>query len=372
MVSLEAYSRLLEVLYSAPLEQDQWEHFLALLCEHTGATLAVFIAADTRLGLSVRSQGGGSEQTAQGIATYNQRYGHSDPFKAEILRNPRQGIFQVEDLLPNEGILRTDIYRDVLEPSGIRYSTILMLSLTLRRLEAISIWRSPDQGPMDEDRNHLLQLLFPHIQKTLEIRQVLGVAQQRIAGAEAMVDASATPTFLLTRQGRVLHHNAAAQSLLLAADALALRDGCLVPRVAAAVEPLRRLFLNATFPAANHSPFALPRTSAARPLQLLVSPLTPALRDRSGADLVLLATDPEKPVNLPDDALRALFGFSPAQVEVAIGLLMGYTLQEIATLRHVSIGTVRQQVKAILAKTGTTRQADLIRLLMSLPQAAAQ
>jgi len=218
-------------------------------------------------------------------------------------------------------------------------------------------------------------LLLPHIQKALEIRQVLGVAQQRTAGAEAMADASATPTFLLTRQGRLIHRNAAAESLLRDADALALRDDCLAARVAKAAEPLRRLLLNATVPTGNHAvppqAFALDRLSGKRPLHLLASPLPLAQRHRSDADLVLLVTDPEKPVNVPDDALRALFGFTPAQVEVAIGLLMGYTPPEIARLRGVSVGTVRQQVKSILAKTGTTRQTDLIRLLMSLPQAAS-
>ena len=30
MISIEAFSELLEVLYSVPLQQEQWEHFLAL------------------------------------------------------------------------------------------------------------------------------------------------------------------------------------------------------------------------------------------------------------------------------------------------------------------------------------------------------
>jgi DNA-binding CsgD family transcriptional regulator len=50
---------------------------------------------------------------------------------------------------------------------------------------------------------------------------------------------------------------------------------------------------------------------------------------------------------------------------------MGYSLEEIASLRKVSVGTVRNQLKAMLSKTGTSRQSDLIRLLMTLPQAAS-
>ncbi len=47
---------------------------------------------------------------------------------------------------------------------------------------------------------------------------------------------------------------------------------------------------------------------------------------------------------------------------------MGYSLQEIASLRRVSIGTVRNQLKSIMDKTTTSRQSELVRLLMNLPR----
>ena len=104
-----------------------------------------------------------------------------------------------------------------------------------------------------------------------------------------------------------------------------------------------------------------------RPLQLLASPLPSVHRNRCNADLVPLVTDPERPLNFPDDVLRALY----AETEVANGLLTAYTLEEIASLRHVSVGTVRHQLKSILSKTGTSRQSDLVRLLMTLSSAAS-
>jgi DNA-binding CsgD family transcriptional regulator/PAS domain-containing protein len=376
MVSAETLSELLAVLYSAPLHQQQWQSFLALLCRLTGARFAVFICADTRLGLSIRSHSG-SPETERSIIVYNQQYGRSDPFRARLICGHHTDVVQADELLQNEGLLRTDMYRDVLVPLGARYGTILPLTVGLRRMEAISLWRNFDDGPMDEHGNRLLNLILPHLRNALEIRQVLGVTQQRLAGAEAMVDASATPTFLLTWQGRVLHCNRAAESLLHEADGLVLQDKSLVATDPTSRESLRNLLLNARppNPAAfeNPSPQILPlsRSSGRRPLQLLSSPLAQEHRSRSSADLVLLVTDPEKPANFPDDALRALFGFTPAQVDVAIGLLMGYSLEEIASLRKVTVGTVRNQLKAMLSKTGTTRQGDLIHLLMTLPQAAA-
>jgi DNA-binding CsgD family transcriptional regulator len=88
----------------------------------------------------------------------------------------------------------------------------------------------------------------------------------------------------------------------------------------------------------------------------------------SRRDFLLLATDPEKPAAFWDDVLRAHYSFTEAETEVVNGLLTGYSLEEIAALRKVKIGTVRDQVKSMLAKTGTGKQAEMVRLLLTLPQ----
>jgi len=373
MVSLEAFSELLQVLYSAPLEQEQWQHFLTLLSKYTDSRFGLFFFASSRSGLSVVAQGGGSRFSD---LLYNEQYAANDPFRHAALRNPRLGVIQGEELLPDEGLLRTDVYRDVLAPLGVRYATMVHLTLTVRRVEVITLWRGIDQVPMDEDRVRLLNLLFPHIQQALEIRQVLGITKQRLASAEAMVDASATATFLLTRQGRVLRSNVAADLLLQQSDTLAVKDGTLITKQAHFKESLRKLFADAALsisPQLKANPahaLALPQGFGKQPLQLLASPLPPGHRTRCNADLILLVTDPEKPLNLPDEVLHALYGLTPAQTEVANGLLTGFTVEEIARLRRVSAGTVRQQLKDILSKTGTSRQSELVRLLMNLPAAS--
>ena len=286
-------------------------------------------------------------------------------------------MVQGDDLLPNEGLLRTDLYRDLLAPRGCRYATLILLTLTLRRIEIVTIWRTIDQGTMDEDCNRLLNLLFPHIQKALEIRQVLGVTQQRLAGAEAMADASSTATFLLTRQGCVIHSNAAADALVSDGSALTLQKGTLVATDKELRKTLRAVFLKTTSPVfAPSTPnpthaLSLARTDGRQPLQLLATPLPQTHRRSSGADLLLLVTDPQRSSSFPDSVLRALYGLTPAETEVANGLLMGYSLEEIASLRHVALGTVRIQMKSLLSKTETSRQSEFVRLLMTLPQPPA-
>lgn len=117
---------------------------------------------------------------------------------------------------------------------------------------------------------------------------------------------------------------------------------------------------------------ALERTSGWRPLQLLASPVpnygATVKGLEAGAGILLLATDPEKPVVLRDEVLRTHYKFTEAETEIANGLITGFSPDEIAALRQVTVGTVRYQIKSILAKTGTSRQTDMVKLLLSLPR----
>ena len=66
------------------------------------------------------------------------------------------------------------------------------------------------------------------------------------------------------------------------------------------------------------------------------------------------------------ELLRLLFGLTPAEARVAVGLKCGKTTREIAADRGLSIVTVRTQLKHILSKMHMNRQADAIAFLVRL------
>jgi DNA-binding CsgD family transcriptional regulator len=61
--------------------------------------------------------------------------------------------------------------------------------------------------------------------------------------------------------------------------------------------------------------------------------------------------------------LEALFDLTPAEAGVASLLVEGKSVDEIAGARGVMQNTIRMQLKLIFAKTGTRRQAELVKLL---------
>jgi DNA-binding CsgD family transcriptional regulator len=73
---------------------------------------------------------------------------------------------------------------------------------------------------------------------------------------------------------------------------------------------------------------------------------------------------------MPDPFALAAFaeasGLSPVEAETVRGLAMGQTVEDMAAARDIAVSTVRQRLKAILAKTHTRRQAELMRLILNL------
>jgi DNA-binding CsgD family transcriptional regulator len=66
----------------------------------------------------------------------------------------------------------------------------------------------------------------------------------------------------------------------------------------------------------------------------------------------------------PSEAIiKGLFDLSPAEARIAAKIVNGANVGQIAVETGVAAGTIRKQLKSIFAKTGVTRQADLVGML---------
>jgi DNA-binding CsgD family transcriptional regulator len=85
-----------------------------------------------------------------------------------------------------------------------------------------------------------------------------------------------------------------------------------------------------------------------------------------GAALIVILLDPEDCPEPSHALLQQVFGLTRGEARLAVQLSCGQSLQDIAEASGVSIGTVRSQAKAVLTKTDTHRQAELVALLTRL------
>lgn len=83
--------------------------------------------------------------------------------------------------------------------------------------------------------------------------------------------------------------------------------------------------------------------------------------------IAVLVNDPEDTPPLDAQMLRAWYDLTPAEARMAVLLAGGLSLNEIVDRVGIGANTARTHLKSIFGKTGTRRQGDLIRLLLSNP-----
>jgi DNA-binding CsgD family transcriptional regulator/PAS domain-containing protein len=379
MLPAHLFSELLQTLYAATLDEAQWPVFLSQLCQLTDSRVALFLLNDSTLGNRTLAAGGVAipEKVER---RYKEQYSYTDPYRQAFMRNPRVGIIEGEDLVPEQKLLESPDYASLVLGRSLQHMTCLVLSITPRTHEIITLWRGPGNPRLEADHHELLTLLFPHLQNAVRIRRTLGLAEDRARNAEGMLDASATVSILLNAHGQIVYMNRAAQTLALAADGFLVRNDRVVLADRSRRHEFDHLVQQCAAAELQHPGGAIlvERSARSGPLQFLVTPLRvaggnePSPREsgtrESMVRVLVLATDPAQAITFPDAILRQLYALTPAETEVANGLLTGYSLDEIAHLRRVSVQTVRSQMKSLLAKTETSRQGDLIRLLSTLPR----
>jgi DNA-binding CsgD family transcriptional regulator len=112
----------------------------------------------------------------------------------------------------------------------------------------------------------------------------------------------------------------------------------------------------------------LTRPSGEMPLNLLLRPIPMSYQARNGARRPAVAVfirDPSDSPQASRNLLRSLFQLTPTETEVAMLVMDGQTLDETALALGVSRNTVRAHLRGVFAKTGATRQAQLVKTLLN-------
>lgn len=163
----------------------------------------------------------------------------------------------------------------------------------------------------------------------------------------------------LAIDGRLLEANGTASELLRRGDVLTLRDGRISAKRPAETERLRQL----VWAGCGIRGASLASATGERLLVLVVGLTTP-LRER-GIHALLVACHPARTDRPPVDLLRDIWDLTDAEATLLVDLLQGKRLDVAARQRQRSVETVRTHLKHVFGKTGTTRQAELMRVVAS-------
>jgi DNA-binding CsgD family transcriptional regulator/PAS domain-containing protein len=228
------------------------------------------------------------------------------------------------------------------------------------------IFRSEGETPFALSERALLERLVPHLDRAFEMTQTfLNVTRERLVLAEVM-DRLPAGILLLDTSGRVVFSNHSADRILARGDGLGLVRDMLRAEDADADAALQRCIAEvlAAPPGSKAGGMAIvPRSTAAVPYPISVTQLLPGEPIRF-AVAAAIVNDPESSSEPAAELIRSLHGLTPAEAELVGILARGHSLEAAAERRGVSIHTVRSQLKQVFQKTGTSRQGELLQLVL--------
>jgi DNA-binding CsgD family transcriptional regulator len=363
---------LIERVYDAALDARRWQAFVEALSEAYGDAAVGF--AFQLPGFPVQS------------AFMEHRMRHPDPaFLDVFVEHHKRGLpwsvgyvkafvgrfGLANEVFPDSMVADTAYYHEFMRPIGLAPTGPMGHTIALeegRPAAVIAIFKREGQRPWRPRDCALGDLLVPHLARAYALHQR---GHQNAALAEAL-DRLPTGVMLLDPRGHVVLRNRSAERILELEDGLMLDDG--VPRAAhppdnAVLQQMIRQAVDAQrvgrFTEGNV--VAVTRPSGRRAFPLMLSSLLSAGPGHTLHDAVaaIYVSDVEGETIQRSEPLRKLYSLTQAEVELVELLCDGASLEEAASQRGVTMNTARSQLKQIFFKTGTSRQSELVRLVLA-------
>lgn len=348
---------LLDRIYECAVAPDLWP---AVLGDLAGL-------ADARGGLVFSARKTVVWSASDGVQDLFAEYFEDDWFgrctrRVCSMRAEKAMFFTEHDFWSEQQIGEDPMYRDLFRPHGVGWGTWTGLRFPAGDEIVLSLERSLDRGPVEREHIERLNEIRPHLVRSAMIAGRLGL--QRAAGATEALTRLGLPAVLVDSKGRVLEANPMIEALpgqvtFGMGNAFQLADRKAQDRLTTALAAMEET--------AGSCSISL-RDEEGRPHALIhVLPIRRSAHDILGQSFALLVLTPLTFGRTPNpELLRSLFKLTPSEIRLADGLAKGQTLDQAAEVAGVSKNTVRSQLRSILEKTGCSRQADLVALLIRL------
>ena len=374
------FDRLLQSIYRGAVESPPWHRTLPALREAIDAQVVSLVlrppsAGDRGIILNCvrpdsKQREGDSPLADPGdweVTAYREQFFSLDPF----INLPPDRIISLDDLLGDAELMASDYYQHYLQPIGLFRILGVDTGEPEGLLARLRFSRRREEPPFSTRDRELLALITPHLRLAIEIYARLNhMTSERDIYAGA-VDQLSVATIILDEKGRLLNTNALASALLKEADGLCLSgkhlrienrstDRELQSGLASVIRAQQAGETSVV------KALRVPRPGGRSALGLVVRPVPVSewAEGQAGPCAAVFISDPEQRDSASQQTLGQLFGLTPAEANVAILLARGLSLAEVSQVQNISPHTARAQLKSIFAKTGVSRQAELVRMII--------
>ena len=370
------FERILESLHDAMLDDTHWPGASALIDEVCGLTgNAIMVGEGPRddvrpLFVGAYCRGQRREDLER---EYLGSYHATDERVPRFRQLPDSRLVHVKELYTAEELKTSPTYNELLPRGDQQNSLVVRLDGPDGCHITWGLGDPVDAGGWESSRIRMVRRLLPHIRQFVRVRQALVRAEARSTTVTALPDNRRIGVLHLDRRGRILEANDRARSILRHGDGLSDREGALGARATADRACLERLIgdaLPGAAPAPVSGSMLLRRSHVSPPFVVHVKPASvpqPDYGARHVAVVVLIA-EPGRPSRVNPDLVATILGLTPAESHVAVCLAEGKSVRDIAEATGRSDRSIYWHVQQIYKKQSASRQADLVRLVLSLAE----
>jgi DNA-binding CsgD family transcriptional regulator len=266
---------------------------------------------------------------------------------------------------------RDRFYQEVARPLDVPFICLTNLERTEDSFTALAAVRSQRDGHITGEQREIFACLAPHVRSAVWTHRALeGHGTAVLTGA---METLSIPAFVCDRGGRVKSLTLAAEALVTSGLGLQLKRGQLLacePNDAKALANaigVAQIGLAVGGPPVLRTVLVRGRDPRAPPLVLDVFPLPLQPYQFSFDPRVMVVVRNSRGAKARRAAfLESAYSLTSAESEIAQNLAEGQSADSIAAEREVAVGTVRAQIKTIMAKIGVSRQVELVVRLSQL------
>jgi DNA-binding CsgD family transcriptional regulator len=370
-------------IYDAALDPQRWAKVVERVLEFVHARSGMLFTPFDRIDSSGFYFPVNISQTF--LQQYASRFQPYDPWALAVrdLDLAHGGnVIDGDAVVPRKELLASSFYREFLKEQGTSRICIAWIfgsgEIPGVLNTVLSVHRGLRSRPFSDQAKERMRLLVPHFSRALGVMFRLRDAELKVAASYGALDRLAGGVILVGARRQVVFANRTARSILAERDGLSLAPGGASDEKLTAKVHAKTMEIDAALAAAVASAtLEVPHFSAGirvsregrEPLALNISPLPDGNTFGAGSDVaraIIFLTDTARPASVDRTVLKRLYSLTEAETRVVEGLCEGGTLAEVAGRLGVSDNTVHTQLQSVFRKTGTARQPDLVKLVLSL------
>lgn len=369
----ERADELIDRIYDAALDPEGWQ-------DVAEGFSAIFGGSPVNIGILIDCGHGSKPRYSVGVDPEGMRgfFEHlvqDVPWSRSVFFRGADRFTELSEDLGHVDLSSTPLYTEWMKPRGLAPiwpAGHMLLGEDKQPLGGFTIFRREGEGPFTAAELAEADRYVPHLRRAARIlARLQGARRERLALAE-VVDRLPTGVLLLDSRRRVVVRNQTAQRIVDLDDGFRIdRNG---PSASNAREnaTLQKLIADALDARAGREQASrgfttIKRPSGRREYALMVTPLLAAPKGAASTDVVVavFVVDPEGGAPPVAEVLENLYSLTHSEAEIVRRLAMGLSLEEAATARGISMNTARSHLKHAFAKTGTSRQGELVRLIIA-------